>query len=144
MYEKHGKCGTRLYNIWFLMRQRCNNPKASHYKRYGGRGIKVCDEWSNDFPSFEAWALANGYADNLTLDRINNNGNYEPSNCRWTDIPTQMVNRHNTRWETINGETHTLKEWAEISGINLRTIQSRYDRGCRGERLIKRKENKSK
>ncbi len=137
MYEKHGKSHTRLYRIWYLMRQRCNNHYASHFEIYGGKGIKVCDEWANNFPACEAWALANGYTEELTLDRIDPNGNYEPSNCRWADIQTQMINRNNTRWATINGETHTLKEWAEISGINLRTIQSRYDRGYRGERLIR-------
>ena len=74
------------------MRQRCNNPNRSDYKRYGGRGIKICDEW-NDYNTFRDWALSNGYADNLSIDRIDVNGNYEPSNCRWVDAKTQAQNK---------------------------------------------------
>jgi hypothetical protein len=79
---KHGGRGKRLYKTWSNMKQRCNNPKSHDYKRYGGRGIKICEEW-NDYLIFEVWALSNGYADHLTIDRIDNDDNYNPSNCQW-------------------------------------------------------------
>ena len=89
----HGKSNKeRLYQTWKNMRQRCNNPNRSDYKRYGGRGITICDEW-NDYNTFRDWALSNGYADNLSIDRIDVNGNYEPSNCRWVDAKIQANNR---------------------------------------------------
>ena len=94
---KHGGYGTRLYNIWCLMKQRCYNPKATHYERYGGRGITVCDEWLNDFQPFYDWAVNNGYSDDLTIDRINNDGNYQPDNCRWTTMQEQSMNRSTSK-----------------------------------------------
>jgi hypothetical protein len=99
--EYHNLRHTRLYTIWDGIKQRCNNRNSSNYVKYGGRGITVCDEWAMAFTSFYNWATANGYQDNLTIDRINNNGNYEPSNCRWATITTQSRNTrvlscHNT------------------------------------------------
>lgn len=91
---KHNKYGTRIYKIYYSMKSRCNNTKSKHYKNYGGRGIEICSEWLNDFNKFHKWALENGYSDNLTIDRINNDGNYEPNNCRWT---TRNVQSRNTR-----------------------------------------------
>lgn len=93
---RHGDCYTRLYTIWRSMRQRCGNPKNMDYKSYGGRGILVCDEWK-DYTAFKRWALSNGYADNLSIDRINVDGNYEPGNCRWADAKTQANNRRPRR-----------------------------------------------
>ena len=84
----HGMSHTRLYRIWNAMKQRCENPKAISFPRYGGRGIAVCTEWKNSFEAFRNWAMANGYSDKLTIDRINNDGNYEPSNCRWVTNKT--------------------------------------------------------
>ena len=97
---KHGKYNTRLYQVWHGMKKRCHCKTDQAYKNYGGRGITVCDEWKNDFSSFEKWAFANGYDETAkqgecTLDRIDVNGNYEPSNCRWVDMKTQQNNRRN-------------------------------------------------
>lgn len=89
----HGEYKTRLYRIWMDMRARCNRVTATGYKYYGGRGISVCLEWSNSFEAFRDWSIANGYDETLTIDRIDVNGNYEPSNCRWTDWHTQVINR---------------------------------------------------
>ncbi len=94
---KHGMRYTRLYNIWRSMRQRCNNPNNVNYKNYGGRGISVCSEWDISFTCFMEWALANGYQEHLTIDRINNDGNYEPSNCRWATYKEQSSNKRNSR-----------------------------------------------
>lgn len=101
-HTKHGEHGTRLYTIWQDMLLRCNYSGATGYEYYGGRGIKVCDEWSKDYIPFRDWAKANGYKDYLTLDRINNDGNYEPSNCRWATYKEQNNNsRHCKKFRRI-------------------------------------------
>ena len=91
--KKHGLSNTKLFYVWQDMKGRCNNPNHHAYKDYGGRGIKICDEWQNDFMSFYTWAINNVYKEKLTIDRKNNNGNYEPNYCRWTTMKIQCQNR---------------------------------------------------
>lgn len=121
----HGQHGTRLYEIWHSMKQRCYLPTVRPYSNYGGRGITVCDEWLHDFQAFYDWAMANGYRDDLTIDRKDTNGNYEPSNCRWATKKEQSNNKRNNRYITYNGETHTLAEWCEITGLSRPTLKYR-------------------
>lgn len=91
--KKHNLCNTRVYRIWRNIKNRVLNPKKENYINYGGRGITICDEWKNDFMSFYTWAMENGYSDELSIDRIDNEGNYEPSNCRWTTRTMQSRNQ---------------------------------------------------
>lgn len=133
----HGKKNTRLYHIWNNIKERCENPNQHDYHRYGGRGIAICDEWRNDFQVFYDWAMSNGYDDNLTIDRIDFNGNYTPENCRFVDMKTQQRNRRNNVIVKYNGKSLTLPEAAERSGISCPTLRSRYRVGDRGERLFR-------
>lgn len=116
---KHGKTGSRLFNTWLHMKQRCNNPNDRAYKNYGARGITVCDEWQNDFEAFYTWATTSGYSDNLTIDRIDNNGSYSPENCRWITIQEQQGNKRDNVRVTFNGQIKTVSEWARE--FNCRT-----------------------
>ena len=125
---KHGKYGTRIYNIYLKMCARCRNSNVHEYENYGGKGIKVCDEWSgeNGFINFYNWAIANGYNDKLTIDRIDPNKDYCPKNCRWTDYTAQANNRKSNIYMEYNGETHTLAEWAIITGIPYLILHNRH------------------
>jgi len=116
---------SRLYHIYHSIKQRCYYPKAISYKRYGEKGIVMCDEWKNDFMSFYNWAIANGYSDNLTIDRINSNGNYEPSNCRWVTYKQQANNKSSNVFLSLNGIVHTIAEWSDVTGIPKSVIQYR-------------------
>ena len=132
----HGKAKSRLYHIWIGMKQRCYNNKSANFKRYGGRGIYVCDEWKNDYQSFYDWSILNGYDESLTIDRINNDKEYSPQNCRWITIKEQGNNRSTNRYITINNQTKTVAQWAEISGIRTGTLYKRLDNGIEGEKLL--------
>lgn len=123
--KTHGLSGLRLHRIWKAMKTRCLNPNSANYKYYGGRGISICDEWLNDFEQFYQWAMQNGYTDDMTIDRINSNGNYSSDNCRWISMPEQNLNRRSNRFIEYNGESKTIKEWADIYGINYKTLRNR-------------------
>ena len=119
---------TRLFNIWQGMRQRCNNPNDQAYKNYGERGIKVCPEWNNidtGYITFKEWALANGYVDNLTIDRIDIDFGYFPENCRWVDYKLQENNRRNNHYVQIGKYIFSVAIWINIIGIKQRTVSNR-------------------
>jgi len=126
---KHGLTKHRIYHTYHAMKQRCFNEKNEGYKDYGARGISVCDEWMGErgLENFYEWSMNNGYKDDLTIDRINVNGDYSPDNCRWANVETQMNNTtRNVRFE-YNGESHTSSEWAKIlnNGVPKTEIYSR-------------------
>lgn len=124
----HGMSRTRLYKIWREMRTRCENENSTSYHRYGGRGIGVCDDWS-DFENFRNWALDNGYEHDLTIDRVDNDADYSQSNCRWVDMKTQGNNRSTNHIVEYNGISHTIMEWTRILGVKYNTLRQRILRG---------------
>lgn len=119
----------RLYHSWCDMNRRCYDINGKNYKDYGGRGITVCDKWKNDFIAFYNWAIANGYNDTLTIDRIDVNGNYEPNNCRWVNWETQRNNKRTTIKIVINGTVKSLKEWCRYLNLNYSMVYARYRKG---------------
>lgn len=126
--EKHGLCNSRLYEIYYGIKKRCLNKNSKSYKDYGGRGISICNDWLDQdvgFVNFYNWAISNGYKDNLTLDRINTNGNYEPSNCRWVSKKEQSNNKRNNINITYNGKTQTLKQWCLELNIDYKTAHKK-------------------
>lgn len=131
--ETKGMNNTRLYKCWSGMKQRCLNPNAINYQDYGGRGIVVCDEWKNNFTAFYKWAVSHGYSDELTIDRIDVNGNYEPSNCRWADKETQDYNKRETQRVLIEGKWKNLLEISREYGIPITTVRNRYRRYIKNE-----------
>jgi len=132
----HGDTNTRLHRIWCGMKQRANYQNGKQYDRYGGRGISICDEWASDYTAFKHWALQSGYADKLTIDRINNDGDYAPNNCKWSTYKEQENNRCNNTIIEVAGETHTLSEWSDISGISAATLSFRLKHGWQLEELF--------
>ena len=143
-YEQHlthGMSGTRLYRIWASMIRRCELDTSKEYPLYGGRGIQVCSEWRNDFTAFQSWMLSNGYDESAprgkcTIDRIDNDGDYCPENCRVADQKTQSRNRRNNRFITYNGITKTMSEWAEEYGISVGTLRDRLSYGWPIEKCL--------
>lgn len=134
---------TRLYRIWLNMRRRCNNPKGDIHKRYFYRGIKVCEEW-NSFENFQRWAYSAGYNDELTIDRIDNDGNYEPSNCKWASYHDQFRNTSQNIYLTYNGRTQIMKDWANEFGVKYETFLSRFHKGWGVEECIHGRPRKCK
>lgn len=128
-------CNERIYRIWANMKYRCNAKSGRQYKYYGSKGITVCKEWL-DFINFYNWAIKNGYKKGLELDRIDNDGNYEPSNCQWITHKENNNKRGNNRLLIAFGETHTLAEWAEIKNISDKTLTSRLRRGWNVEKAL--------
>lgn len=124
MTKIHCQSGTKLHYIWIEMRRRCRSPKHRNFHLYGGRGIKVCEDWE-DFEHFFAWAISNGYKEGLTIDRIDNNRGYEPGNCRWTTQLHQNNNTRRTRKVTYKGKTQSLADWARELNLNYYTLRSR-------------------
>jgi len=118
-----------IYQTWRAILQRCENPNASNYKNYGFRGIKVCDEWHKLIP-FCDWALANGWKKGLQLDRIDNDGNYEPCNCRWATPQENNRNKRNNRMITFAGKTQCIAAWSDDTGIERHTLWARINRCC--------------
>ena len=128
-------CKEPWYNSYRCMHSRCYRTKDPSYKYYGGRGIEVCDAW-HDIANFEKWVAENPYFDGATLDRSDSNGNYSPDNCRWVSMFEQDKNRRNSILIEWKGETHNITEWSKITGLNRSTLNSRYWRGDRGDRLF--------
>ena len=139
----------RLQNIYVNLKQRCYNPKSTFYKNYGGRGITVCDEWLNSemydgrstkgWIAFKNWALSNGYADNLTIDRIDNSKGYCPENCHWVTMRTQQNNRRSNRLITYKGKTQSLANWCRELNLNYGTIKCRIRRNWTIEKAFETK-----
>lgn len=123
----HNKTHSRLFNIWSNMKGRCYNKNNQKYYRYGARNITICDEWKDNFETFYEWSMNNGYADDLSIDRINNDGNYEPSNCKWATNIEQANNKSINHFIEYNGESHTLAEWARIKGLSYKSLSLRIN-----------------
>lgn len=138
-HTKHGKHGSRLYFVWKNMKGRCNNSNRKDYYRYGGRGIAVCAEWSDNYDMFYEWAMKNGYADDLTLDRIDVDKDYCPENCRWTNMKNQCNNTSRNRMLTYKGRTQTVAQWASEMNINYYTLWNRVKRGVHEDELFEKK-----
>ena len=140
---KHDMSRTRLYHIWNSMKQRCSNPNAISYKYYGAKGISVCEEWQ-EFQPFCEWAISSGYADDLTIDRIDSCGDYCPTNCRWATNKEQQNNTSYNRLYTYNGETHNIMEWAQIMRISSNMLYKRLLRGWDIEKALTTKSLRNK
>lgn len=132
----HNMTGTRLYNCYQGMISRCYRKKDIHYNAYGKRGITVCNEWKNNPKTFIDWALSHGYSDDLTIERIDVNGNYEPSNCTWIPMSEQYDNKRQNIMIEWNGEKHNATYWSRLTGINAGKIRWRYKHGWDVEKIF--------
>lgn len=142
-HTTHGMGGTKLFRVFHCMKGRCYNPTDKKYHRYGARGIKICDEWLNDPSVFFEWAIQNGYKNGLSIDRIDNDGNYCPENCRWVDNKTQANNKSNNVIIEHNGVSKTISEWAEELGISYSAVKSRIKCGTFGKLFDIKNANKT-
>lgn len=134
--KTHKMSGTRIYNIWHGMIERCYNVNSASYHNYGKRGITICVDWKKSFSAFYKWAINNGYNDKLTIDRINTNGNYKPNNCRWVSVKEQANNKRTNIVVNYNGENKTLKQWSEDLGISYSCLRHRLYRGWSEEQAL--------
>ena len=135
--KTHGATKTRIYNEWLSMKSRCYNKNAKDYIRYGGRGIKICEAWKNDFVTFRDWAMENGYKDNLTIERKDVNGDYCPENCCWITASEQAKNRRTTlRAKDENGNEIYAMDIAEKNGIPMNVVVARKSRGWDLEKAL--------
>lgn len=142
--QTHAMSKTRLYRVWAGVKSRCYNEHADNYKYYGARGIHMCDQWKDNFYEFFRWAISSGYkedasAQECTLDRIDNLGDYSPDNCRWSTHKTQCNNQRSNLVFELNGETHTMSEWADIFNIKYTTLRARIRRGVPFQEAVKTK-----
>ena len=128
--------GTRLYRIWNGMKDRCINANSKYKYRYHDRGIKICKEWLDDFTNFYNWAMENGYSDELSIDRIDNDKDYSPDNCRWATAKEQANNKGNNILLLFNNEIKTISEWGDELGIKDGTIRARLNRGWSVEKAL--------
>lgn len=126
--HRHKMSGTRIYFEWQGMKARCYNKSDARYADWGGRGITVCDQWKNSFEAFYEWAMVSGYQEELSIDRIDNNGNYCPENCRWVTQKEQSRNRRSNINITIGNSTRTLIEWCEIFQVDYANVNAKYHR----------------
>ena len=134
---ERGESKTRLYKIWSRMLWRCESAEATGYSEYGGRGITVCEDWHN-FKTFRDWSLANGYQQNLTIDRIDNSKGYSPDNCRWATPKQQANNRRSNRKIAYNGEERNIAEWADYFGIESGKFNAAIQRGRTIDEILER------
>jgi hypothetical protein len=135
-HVKHGMHDSKIYHVYQSMKARCKNPNSQEWSRYGGRGIKVCDEWLNSFEAFCKWSFENGYAEGLSIDRIDNNGNYCPENCRWVTSEVQGNNTSRNVYVEYKDETKTPSQLAHEYGLNAKMVCQRIHMGWDVERAL--------
>lgn len=140
----HGKSKTRLYRIYQKMKRRCYRPEEKYYENYGGRGIDICDEWREDFQAFYDWAMENGYSDDLSIDRRDNDKGYSPDNCKWSTAKEQANNTRSTIFITYKGNRKPVSEWSKIIGIRQDTLSNRKRKGWSDEKCIETPLNRTK
>ncbi len=135
-FKTHGLAESRLYRIWGNIKDRCYRENSPSFARYGGRGIGMCDEWRGSFEAFQSWAMGAGYTDDLSIDRDDNDGNYEPDNCHWVPWAQQARNRANNTMIEFNGVTRCLAAWAEVLGTSQDLLSARLTQGWSIERAF--------
>lgn len=145
MNYRHGGAANgkkeRLYRIWDGIKKRCYNPKTDSFPRYGGRGITMCEEWENDYAVFKDWALSHGYRDDLSIDRIDSDGDYCPDNCRWATNKEQQNNLSSNRWIDLHGQKLTVAQFSERYGVPHYLILHRLNSGFSADQLVAFAEN---